>query len=184
MYYTYAYLREDGTPYYIGKGCRNRLHHPRSRAVGMPPKERRVYLKTNLSEIEAYRHEMEMIQFYGRLDLGTGILRNKSDGGDGNMGRIYSQEARDKISQYHKGRKQSEEHIRKRTETQVTKRKWIKVTEPDGVCYNYHGMTEFSKKMGWPTHNNGIRRVLTGKWKHYKGYKFEYVADMGIRTGS
>jgi len=88
-YYTYAYLREDGTPYYIGKGKGNRIDNPHYRSnktkvrVPLPPKQRRVKLKQNLSEEKAYKHEMYMISIFGRKDLGTGILLNMNDGGKG-----------------------------------------------------------------------------------------------------
>ena len=84
-YYTYAYLREDGTPYYIGKGRKNRINNQHVN-VPVPPKDRRVYLKQGLSEIDAYRHEMYLIDVLGRKDLGTGMLINRSPGGEGNSG--------------------------------------------------------------------------------------------------
>lgn len=83
MYYTYAYLREDKTPYYIGKGKGNRIHSKSNRVSNPPPKERRIYLKQNLTEEEAFKHEKYMIAIFGRKDKGTGILRNLTDGGDG-----------------------------------------------------------------------------------------------------
>ena len=91
-YYTYAYLREDGTPYYIGKGKGDRAYrkHWRSKSKGgyftPPEKERILILKNNLTEDEAYKHEIYMIEILGRKDLGTGILRNMSSGGKGGKG--------------------------------------------------------------------------------------------------
>lgn len=90
IYYVYQYLREDMTPYYIGKGCKNRINEGHN--VALPPKERRVMIAENLSEQEAFDLEIELIAKYGRKDLGTGILRNQTDGGDGASGNIHTEE--------------------------------------------------------------------------------------------
>ena len=103
-YYTYAYLREDKTPYYIGKGKGERAHK-RNKGEVKPPKDqsRIIFLKQNLTEEEAFKHEMYMIAVLGRKDLGTGILRNKTDGGEGSSGAIRSEEWRRKQSEARKG---------------------------------------------------------------------------------
>jgi hypothetical protein len=87
-YYTYAYLREDGSPYYIGMGKGIRIHkqHPRGIQDLRPPRERRVKLKTNLTRQDAIEHEKELIKLYGRKDNNTGILHNLTDGGEGASG--------------------------------------------------------------------------------------------------
>ena len=109
-YYTYAYLREDGTPYYIGKGKAGRINN-KLHAIHLPPEEgRRIFLKQNLTDEEARKHEVYMIAVLGRKDLGTGILRNMTDGGEGCAGRVLSEETKKKISGSHKGRKKIEEH--------------------------------------------------------------------------
>lgn len=83
FYYVYAYLREDGTPYYIGKGQRWRMNQKHNN-VGMPPRDRRVKVKENLTEEEAHQYEIELIAKYGRKELDEGgILRNTSIGGEG-----------------------------------------------------------------------------------------------------
>jgi hypothetical protein len=82
-YYTYAYLREDQTPYYIGKGKRNRIYSTCKRVKPPKDKSRIIFLKQNLTEEEAFKHEIYMIAVFGRKDLGTGILHNMTDGGDG-----------------------------------------------------------------------------------------------------
>jgi hypothetical protein len=103
-FYTYAYLREDGTPYYIGKGCGNRAYKRKKGEINLPKdKSRIIFLKQNLTEEEAFKHEKYMIAVFGRKDLGTGILRNKTDGGDGSSGAVVSEETRRKQSEKRKG---------------------------------------------------------------------------------
>jgi hypothetical protein len=105
-FYTYAYLREDGTPYYIGKGNGRRAYF-RHRSGLKPPKDlsRIIFLKKNITENEAFKHEIYMIALFGRKDLGTGILHNRTDGGEGTSGRIISQELRRKRSKNFSGEK-------------------------------------------------------------------------------
>jgi hypothetical protein len=86
-YYTYAYLREDKTPYYIGKGTENRIYSTQKRVKQPKDKSRIIFLKQNLTEEEAFKHERYMIAVFGRKDLGTGILRNMTDGGEGSSNR-------------------------------------------------------------------------------------------------
>ena len=133
MYYTYAYLREDKTPYYIGKGKGYRINSKQRNIKPPKDKSRIIFLKQNLTEEEAFKHEIYMIDVFGRKDLGTGILHNRTDGGEGssgcipseetkrklsevNKGKIVSEETRKKISETSKGKTLSEEHIKKISE--------------------------------------------------------------------
>ena len=103
-YYIYAYLREDKTPYYIGKGKGNRAFI-KGKSEVKPPKDksRIIFLKQNLLEEEAFKYEVYMIAVLGRKDLGTGILINLTDGGDGSSGLIHSEETKRKIGEANKG---------------------------------------------------------------------------------
>jgi hypothetical protein len=97
LYYTYAYLREDGTPYYIGKGCNKRCRVKGGRVVPPPADPARIItLKQNLTEEEALRHEIYIIAVLGRKDLGTGILRNRTNGGDGVSGYVRNLNLRER----------------------------------------------------------------------------------------
>jgi len=116
-YYTYAYLREDKTLYYIGKGQGNRAFVKRKRGFSPPQDLTRIlFLKQNLTEEEAFKHEVYMIDVFGRKDLGTGILHNRTNGGEGTSGCIPSEEAKRKMSKVRKGVPKSEETKKKISE--------------------------------------------------------------------
>ena len=134
-YYTYAFLREDRTPYYIGKGKGNRAYRRRYKGEVKPPKDksRILILKQNLTEEESFRHEVYMIAVFGRKDLGTGILHNRTDGGEGASGVIPSDETKRKISKALKGKTPSEETRKKMSEFQkgktISKEQKIKLSD-------------------------------------------------------
>jgi hypothetical protein len=128
-YYTYAYLREDKTPYYIGKGRGDRAYRKNHRSCSTPTEPSRILiLKKNLSEFDAYKHEIYMIAVFGRKDLDTGILRNLSDGGEGSAsygfkGKSHTPQACRKMSKAQRG---SNHPMYGKTHTETTKVKMSK----------------------------------------------------------
>lgn len=100
----YAYSRADKTFYYIGKGRPKRPYGKRKTGI-KPPKDRsRIHiLHSNLSEDTALLYEKKLIAFYGRKDLGTGLLHNKTNGGEGVSGWIPSLEWRNQKSKRMRG---------------------------------------------------------------------------------
>jgi hypothetical protein len=194
-FYTYAYLREDRTPYYIGKGKGDRAYK-RNRVGIQPPKDksRIILLKQNLTEEEAFRHEIYMIDVFGRKDLGTGILINRTNGGDGVSGLIHNREARERMSKSHKGKIRSEKtrkrmseakkgennYIYGKSHSEETKRKqseakrgeknylsklW-KITKINGEEILVWGLYGWGKENNY--HHNGLYSVYTGKYKKHK----------------
>ena len=145
-YYTYAYLREDRTPYYIGKGKGNRAYRRRKNDTkSRKDKSRIIFLKQNLTEEEAFKHEKYMIAIFGRKDIGTGILHNRTDGGEGSSGLILTEEHRRKLSESLIGIKRDDE-----TKEKLSKAK-------SGKNHPFYGKT-FSQE-----HRRKLSEVKKGK---------------------
>lgn len=123
LYYTYAYLRENGTPYYIGKGKEKRaFERHRKQNIPLPPKERILFLKTGLTEEQAFRHEIYMIFVHGRKDQGTGILHNRTNGGEGLSGFRHTLKTVEKIRKAHQGKSKSANHREKLREAALNRK--------------------------------------------------------------
>lgn len=148
IYYVYMYLREDGTPYYIGQG-KGRRAQSTHRRVPVPKNKSNIrFIIEDISEDEAFMWEELWIDFFGRKDLGTGCLRNMSAGGEGTsgkseetraklsaanignknaLGHILSEEAKEKISSVHRNKRHSEEtkaKMRNKVRSDELKHRW------------------------------------------------------------
>jgi hypothetical protein len=120
-YYVYAFLRENRySPYYIGKGRGRRYIRKEGRCVHPPTdKERIVKIKENLTEEEAFDLEVILIKQWGDN------LYNQTEGGDGVSGYKHSEESKQKMRNFQKGRLKSPEHKRKISEAMKGKTKSV-----------------------------------------------------------
>lgn len=133
-FYTYIWFRKDGSPHYVGKGRGGRAFA--SRKSHRPPKDTGlIVLQPQPSEKAALGAEIALIAQYGRKDLGTGCLRNMSNGGVGGaltgialekmrtskIGQHLSPETKRRISEALNAKPKSAEHRLKMQETASTK---------------------------------------------------------------
>jgi len=125
IYYVYFYLRSKdsetakaGTPYYVGKGKGYRAWTNHTNVKTPDEGSKILIFESNLTELQAYMIERYFINWFGRKLNGTGILHNKTKGGEGfsggpTKGVPKTQEHKDKISKAQKGKPKKKEQIEK-----------------------------------------------------------------------
>jgi hypothetical protein len=101
-------LETSDAPFYIGKGTGSRIRahfkpselkaksHKNAiirKAIADGVKVLKEVIRADLTETEAFALEVELIASYGRADIGTGILANHTDGGDGSTGARHERTA-------------------------------------------------------------------------------------------
>ena len=199
------YLREDNTPYYVGKGSGKRIYMKHN--ISVPKKKDRILIVyIDLDEESAFKLERYFISYYGRKDLETGILRNLTDGGEGCSGRVHTEDTKYKIGNVHRGKIVSEStrelqrlrkqgvydgennpmwgkrgelhplYKKKRPEESVLKNsKSFIATYKDGTCYISKNLRKFCRE-----HNlvsNNMSEVANGKRKQHKGWTCRYIEE-------
>jgi len=189
-----------------------------------------IKLFDGLNENEALRLESDIIKCIGRRDMGNGPLTNLTDGGEGISGFIFTEEqkrrmgrlkktlylgegnpfygkhhtskTKEKISNAHKGKKLTKEHVKKiikhlnngcgeknnmfgRVGKNNPKRKTYKIINPNGKEYVIYGTISHDIKIFCDKHNISKRslyrtlqdynyNITKGKTK---GWKLRYVQD-------
>jgi hypothetical protein len=184
-FYTYAYLRENGTPYYIGKGSSDRIYRKRTKGVNAPKdKSRIIFLKQNLTEEDAFKHEIYMISVLGRKDLRTGILHNRTNGGEGISGYAHNEETKKKISEIGKGRECKQETRKKLSEvskgktlSEETKRKLSEARKGEKNPNYGKKMSEETKRKISEA-NTGNSSCAWNKGKQIKSFSEEHKKKM------
>lgn len=213
-WYVYRHIRLDtNKPFYVGIG--NKKNY--ARAYQTNPDRRNqiwhnIFSKTdieieiildNLTKSQASEKEKEFIKLYGRKDLGTGILSNMTDGGDGIWNCKRSEETKEKLRQSKLGDKNpmfgkspSEETKLKRNKSllgqkrssETKKRqstssissgqaKSVDVFRFDNNSYvgRFYAVSEACRFLGFQSSNSKACMVANGKRNHTHGYVFKYV---------
>lgn len=119
LHCVYGNVEFDHVPFYIGKGHGKRikdhlspwyikndfnLHKKKiiKKILGTGEKPIIKTIFDGLSEKSAFRREIFLIKTIGRHDLKTGVLVNHSDGGEGTVGRVMTDDMKKKISERRK----------------------------------------------------------------------------------
>ncbi len=186
-YYTYAYLREDRTPYYIGRGKGRRAFQQSGHYVKVPPKDRVLFLKIGLSYSESIQHERYMIAVLGRKINGTGCLRNYTEGGEGVPGYRHSQEAKDEMSRTRTGRLHSskaKERIRIGLATAWAEGRHHDISgENNPNADGHHGEKNGRSKLTNDDRRQIVLEYVPGKKNGHNGNCAELATRYGVSMG-
>jgi len=207
QFYTYIYRdpSKNNEPIYVGKGHGRRAYKHLSRKDIHPFVQRLQLMKKNgiTPDIEiinccdeefALLLEEEMIDKYGRRDLGKGTLLNLTDGGEGPSGYTYTDEAKQKMSQKRKGKKrkphtdetklkisQSQKGKKRNPCTNETKAK-ISQSNKGKSFSDEHKKKLSDAKKGKPAHNKSKPRSEETKLKISQALKGKNTRPKSAET--
>lgn len=118
-YYVYTYLDENLNPYYVGMGCKNRVI-AKHLYVTIPSFDK-IVVEDNLTQLQAWDREVELISKYGREHLGTGPLKNLTAGGPTQKsGWAHSLQTKQQISIKNSGKIRTLEHKKNYSKPKTT----------------------------------------------------------------
>lgn len=153
--FVYCYLRaktskngKAGTPYYVGvasSAARPRASH----VCSVPPigqRQRIRVLRSGLTWEGACEWEKFYIKHFGRIDLGTGILQNLTEGGDGVKG--HGPATLEKMRMAHIGKPLTAEHSENRRQAHLALNRRCSESHKAKVSASLkgHSFAEESKK--------------------------------------
>ena len=176
MAYVYRHIRIDkNEPFYIGIGCDSGGLYKRAYDFYSCRRSivwNKIYNKTEISvdilvdEItyqQAQEKEVEFIKLYGRKDIGTGILTNKTDGGDALPGLVFTESHRKKLSDKAKSRPPQSEELRNRfIKARVGKSSWNKGIS--GSASHAYGIVRSDEtKLKCSVSKQGAKNAMFGK---------------------
>ena len=208
MAYVYRHIRLDkNVPFYIGIGGDDDFKRANDKTrrsnwwknVVSRNEYKVEIILDGLTYEDAKKKEIEFIALYGRVDLMTGSLINQTNGGDGTVGRIMTQSAKDalilskignkngvgkrsqefcdKMSLVHKGKTVSAETRKKLgdlNKTRVVARKSIIIAYKDGrEIGKFTKVKDAATILGLQSQN--ISKVIKGVREHTKNYSFKRI---------
>lgn len=124
-FYVYIWHRNDGTPFYVGAGKNSRYKSYQRRNShtlnivkklgGMMQFQKSIIAVQDIEH--AFNLEKQLIKKFGRKDLGTGCLSNKTDGGEGTTNKIVSKKTKKSVTEANKKREWSQQTRKRMSES-------------------------------------------------------------------